>query len=67
MIDYARPLINVEFMTRVISDACLKQDYENAELVTIELMAEVKLLKHTLTVMKERQAEANGRIQSPSV
>lgn len=67
MIDYARPLINIEFMTRVVSDACLLQDYENAELVTIELMAEVRLLKHTLTVMKEKQAEANVHIQSTSV
>ena len=62
MIDYARPLINIEFMTRIISDACLMQDYTNAELTAMELLAEVRVLQHTLTVMKEKQAETNGRV-----
>lgn len=55
MIDYAKPLINMEFMMRVIHDACLKKDYENAKRVTQELAAEARLLAHTLSIMEEEQ------------
>ena len=55
MIDYAKPLINIEFMTRVVHDACLGKDYDNAKNVTVELAAEVKLLLNTLTLMIEER------------
>lgn len=56
MIDYAKPLINIEYMTRVVSDACLNKDYANAKNIAVELAAEVKLLINTLTLMQEEQA-----------
>lgn len=55
--DYARPLINIEFMQRVIHDACLNRDYLNAKKVALELAAEAKLLTHTLSIMEEEQAK----------
>ena len=58
MIDYAKPLINIEYMTRIVSDACLKNDFENAKAIAVELSAEVKLLINTLTLMQEAQAAA---------
>jgi hypothetical protein len=56
MIDYAKPLINIEYMTRIVSDACLNKDYTNAKNIAVELSAEVKLLINTLTLMQEEQA-----------
>lgn len=62
MIDYAKPLINIEFMTRVVHDACLSQDFNNAKNVTVELAAEVKLLLNTLTLMiEEREKQEAAR------
>lgn len=55
--DYARPLINIEFMQRVIHDACLNHDYVNAKKVALELATEAKLLTHTLSIMEEEQAK----------
>jgi hypothetical protein len=55
MIDYAKPLINIEFMTRVVHDACLSKNYTGAKDIAIQLSAEVKLLVNTLTHMAEEQ------------
>jgi hypothetical protein len=62
MIDYAKPLINMEYMTRIIHDACLKQDFENAQKIAVELQAEVKMFIHTLTLMiEEREKQEAAR------
>lgn len=55
MIDYANPLINIEFMTRVIHDACLSKNYTGAKDIAVQLAAEVKLLVNTLTHMTDEQ------------
>ena len=71
MIDYAKPLIAIEFMTRVVHDACLSQNYRGAKDIATELAAEVKLLINTLTHMSEEQERIeaerlahHGRVQS---
>lgn len=64
VVDYARPLMNIEFMQRVVHDACLRYDYENAKKISVELAAEVRLLLHTLTLMEEEQKkrQSHGKI-----
>ena len=63
IVDYAAPLIAIEFMQRVIHDACLKNDYENARKVTLELATEARLLAHTLSLMEEEQKKReHGRL-----
>jgi hypothetical protein len=64
LIDYAKPLINVEFMTRVIHDACLSKNYKGAKDISIELAAEVKLLINALTLMQEAQEKADADFMS---
>ena len=49
MIDYAQHLIKIEFMTKVVHDACLSRNYEGARDITLELMTETKLLLNTMT------------------
>ena len=56
MIDYAQHLIKIEFMAKVVHDACLSRNYEGARDITLELMAETKLLLNTMTHMQEEQA-----------
>lgn len=66
MIDYAKPLINIEFMTRVVSDACLSGNFDKAKDITVELAAEVKLLTNTLTLMiEEREKQEAARRTAP--
>ena len=60
MIDYAKPLINIEFMTRVVSDACLNGNFDKAKDIAVELSAEVKLLLNTLAIMQEEQKAAEA-------
>lgn len=57
MIDYAQHLIKIEFMTKVVHDACLSRNYEGAKDISLELMAETKLLINTLTHMSDAQAQ----------
>lgn len=59
VIDYAKPLINVEYITRIIHDACLNKDYKHAREIAIELSAEVRLLINTLTLMEGEQRARN--------
>lgn len=59
IVDYAKPLITIEFMQRVIHDACLNKDYANARKVAFELLAEAKMLTHTLAMMQEEQEKRN--------
>ncbi len=56
MIDYAQHLIKIEFMTKVVHDACLSRNYEGAKDISLELMAETKLLATTLAYLQEEQA-----------
>jgi hypothetical protein len=60
VIDYAKPLIAVEFMTRVVHDACLSKNYTGAKDIAVELAVEVKLLINALTHMVEEQ----GRLEA---
>ena len=56
MIDYAQHLIKMEFMLRVVHDACLSNNYDGAKDITLELIAETKLLLNTLNHMSDEQA-----------
>lgn len=60
VIDYARPLLAIEFMTRVVHDACLSSNFTGAKDIAVELSAEVKMLINSLTHMAEEQARAEA-------
>ena len=65
MIDYASPLINIEYMTRMVHNLCLERKYDTGKDVAVQLAAEVKMLINTLTHMHEEQRKADrGFIQS---
>lgn len=55
LIDYAKPLINIDEFTKQIHDSCLKGDYLKARDQAILLSAEAKVLQHVLTLMEERK------------
>lgn len=52
IVDYANPLIKVEQLVRRIHDYCLQKDYRTAGDKAVELLAEVRMLTATLTIME---------------
>lgn len=54
IVDYAMPLIRIERMIKEIHDLCLEHKFEEAGEQTLHLLAESRVLKHTLTLMKEQ-------------
>lgn len=56
--DYAMPLMKIERMAKEIHDLCLEYEYEKAEELMLHLLAESRVLKHTLTIMKEKYADS---------
>lgn len=57
IVDYAMPLIKIERMAKEIHDLCLEHKYEEAGEQTLHLLAESRVLKHTLTIMQEKYAD----------
>lgn len=55
IIDYAMPLMNIERMAREIHDLCLEHKYEDAAEIALHLTAESRVLKHTLTIMNDKE------------
>jgi len=55
MIDYAQHITRIEFITRVVDDACLARKYKEAKDVAIEMLAETKMLVNALAHMREEQ------------
>lgn len=53
MIDYAKPLITIEALTKEVSNLCLHGDLKAAEENSVVLAAEVRLLVQTLKLMQE--------------
>lgn len=53
IIDYAMPLMKIERFAKEIHDLCLHHKYEDAREQTLHLLAEARVLQHTLTIMKE--------------
>jgi hypothetical protein len=55
VIDYAMPLMNIERMAKHIHHLCLEGDLKSAQTVTIELLAESKILLNSLKHMQEKE------------
>ena len=53
LIDYARPLINIENYTREIHDLCTDKKFEQAIDKAWLLGVEVTVLRHVMTLMRE--------------
>lgn len=54
VIDYAMPLMKIERFSKKVHDLCLEHDYEEAQVQTLLMLAEVRILQVTLQHMKER-------------
>lgn len=54
LIDYATPLMNVERLAKDVHDACLHRTLSEAEERALELVAEARLLVHTLRHMQNK-------------
>jgi hypothetical protein len=61
LVDYAKPMINIEFMVRVTHDLCLANNYDKAAQIVTELVAEARILQNTLKLMAEEQAKVDAR------
>jgi hypothetical protein len=55
VIDYAMPLMKIERFAKEIHDLCLHYKYEEAREQTLHLLAEARVLQHTLTIMNEKE------------
>lgn len=53
LIDYARPMINMENLMREAHELCLAKKYEQAIDKVLLLGAEAKVLRHILTIMSD--------------
>lgn len=53
LIDYARPLINIENYTRAIHDLCTEKKFDEAIDKALLLGVEVTVLRHVMTLMRE--------------
>lgn len=58
MIDYARPLIDIERLAKAIHEDCLQGNYQAATRLATALTVEARLLQSTLKLMEE---EKNAR------
>lgn len=54
LIDYATPLMNVERLAKEVHDECLHGTLAKAEEKALELVAEARLLVHTLRHMQDK-------------
>jgi hypothetical protein len=54
LIDYATPLMNVERLANEVHDKCLHASLADAEEKALELVAEARLLVHTLRHMQNK-------------
>jgi hypothetical protein len=55
IIDYAMPLMKIERYAKLAHDACLKQDYKEAEYHALQLATEARIFNNTLKLMKEQE------------
>lgn len=53
LIDYAKPLMHIEWLVKKVHDLCLEHKYEQAQEAALRLTAEGRLLQTTLNHMKE--------------
>jgi len=52
IIDYAMPLMQIENLMRKIHDHCLKREYNAANTLCPEIIAEVRVLSASLALME---------------
>jgi hypothetical protein len=64
--DYALPLIKIERLAKEIHDQCLVHKFDEAREGALRLGVETSVLKHILTLMKEKHEDTqnNPRRQS---
>lgn len=54
LVDYAKPLINIEASTKRIHEHSLNKQFAAAHEETMKLAVEVRILQRTLEIMMER-------------
>lgn len=56
MIDYAYPTMMAEKALKDLHDAMLERRYEDAKAAALTCIAEVKIARHAIEIMEERDA-----------
>ena len=55
--DYAMPMMRIEKLMRQIHDHCLKRDYDAANSLCPEIIAEARILAASLALMDGKEKE----------
>ena len=53
-IDYAAPLMRIEQGAKEAHELCLQHKYKDAQEKVLSVIAEARILHHTLTIMEEQ-------------
>lgn len=61
LIDYAAPLISIEGKAKEAHKLCLSHKYQEAQEVVLTLIAEARILHHTLTIMEEEAWKSRSK------
>lgn len=61
IIDYAKPMLEIEDLLRKVHDACLQQNYKEAIMHTQHMATKAIHLLSTLVQMKERAHDADTK------
>ena len=54
IVDYAMPLMRIDKLARQIHDRCLHNDLKGAEELTLQLIAEGRILRTSLAIMQNK-------------
>jgi len=55
IVDYAKPMLEIDGLIRRIHDLALEKNYEAARDKTTELLAQARMLTATFTIMAEKE------------
>ena len=64
LIDYARPMIRIEQMLKEMHNLLLAQRMDEAYEISLQTVAETRMLCHVLTLMKEQQDALRKQTQA---
>ncbi len=58
IVDYAKPLMQIERMARQVHDLCLAHKYDEAREVTFNMSVETRILQATLAILETKESRS---------
>jgi len=55
LVDYAKPLLDIERLAKELHDLCLEHRYEEARYTALLINVEARMLQQTLFIMEEKE------------